>query len=143
MRHLWVCVSGLIAFPAYWLTLAPTLQVADAGDQIAPAHFLGVSLPTGTPLYLLLMKGRSIPVTSLKRTAGLSGNLTVSSFTSLGSMIRPGRFLGGSSLSRIFARPVPPLGRSFCLNAFAAGRSIKKSGMSRSRDYTGSGRWRR
>jgi tetratricopeptide (TPR) repeat protein len=57
LKHLWVCVSGLIAFPIYWRTLAPTLQVADAGEQIAAAHFVGVSHPTGTPLYLLLMKG--------------------------------------------------------------------------------------
>lgn len=55
--YLWACTSGLITFPVYWCTLAPTLQVADAGEQIAAAHFLGVSHPTGTPLYLLLMKG--------------------------------------------------------------------------------------
>ena len=36
--------------------MAPTLQVADAGEQIAAAHFMGISHPTGTPLYLLLMK---------------------------------------------------------------------------------------
>ncbi|MCJ7594950.1 MAG: DUF2723 domain-containing protein [Desulfobacterales bacterium] len=48
---------GLIAFITYFLTLAPTLQVADAGEQITAAHFLGVSHPTGTPLYLLVMKG--------------------------------------------------------------------------------------
>jgi len=52
----WVCLSGLLAFGVYWLTLAPTLQVADAGEQIAAAHFMGISHPTGTPLYLLLMK---------------------------------------------------------------------------------------
>ena len=52
----WACLSGLLAFVAYWLTLAPTLQVADAGEQIAAAHFMGISHPTGTPLYLLLMK---------------------------------------------------------------------------------------
>jgi hypothetical protein len=52
----WACLSGLLAFAIYWLTLAPTLQVADAGEQIAAAHFMGISHPTGTPLYLLLMK---------------------------------------------------------------------------------------
>jgi len=52
----WPCLSGLLAFGSYWLTLAPTLQVADAGEQIAAAHFMGISHPTGTPLYLLLMK---------------------------------------------------------------------------------------
>jgi tetratricopeptide (TPR) repeat protein len=52
----WACLSGLLAFVIYWLTLAPTLQVADAGEQIAAAHFMGISHPTGTPLYLLLMK---------------------------------------------------------------------------------------
>ena len=52
----WACLSGLMAFVIYWLTLAPTLQVADAGEQIAAAHFMGISHPTGTPLYLLLMK---------------------------------------------------------------------------------------
>jgi hypothetical protein len=57
LSQLLACVSGLIAFPVYWRTLAPTLQVADAGEQIAAAHFLGVSHPTGTPLYLLLMRG--------------------------------------------------------------------------------------
>ncbi len=52
----WACLSGLFAFVTYWLTLAPTLQVGDAGEQIAAAHFMGISHPTGTPLYLLLMK---------------------------------------------------------------------------------------
>jgi tetratricopeptide (TPR) repeat protein len=52
----WSCLSGLVAFGVYWFTLAPTLQVADAGEQIAAAHFMGISHPTGTPLYLLLMK---------------------------------------------------------------------------------------
>jgi len=52
----WACLSGLLAFAIYWLTLAPTLQVSDAGEQIAAAHFMGISHPTGTPLYLLLMK---------------------------------------------------------------------------------------
>jgi hypothetical protein len=52
----WACLSGLMAFVIYWPTLAPTLQVADAGEQIAAAHFMGISHPTGTPLYLLLMK---------------------------------------------------------------------------------------
>ena len=52
----WACLPGLLAFVTYWLTLAPTLQVADAGEQIAAAHFMGISHPTGTPIYLLLMK---------------------------------------------------------------------------------------
>jgi hypothetical protein len=52
----WACLPGLLAFAGYWLTLAPTLQVADAGEQIAAAHFMGISHPTGTPIYLLLMK---------------------------------------------------------------------------------------
>ena len=52
----WGGLSGLLTFAIYWLTLAPTLQVADAGEQIAAAHFMGISHPTGTPLYLLLMK---------------------------------------------------------------------------------------
>jgi len=52
----WSCLAGLLAFAIYWLTLAPTLQVADAGEQITAAHFMGISHPTGTPLYLLLMK---------------------------------------------------------------------------------------
>jgi hypothetical protein len=55
-QKVWACLSGLLAFVVYWLTLAPTLQVADAGEQIAAAHFMGISHPTGTPLYLLLMK---------------------------------------------------------------------------------------
>lgn len=52
----WSSLAGLLAFAIYWLTLAPTLQVADAGEQITAAHFMGISHPTGTPLYLLLMK---------------------------------------------------------------------------------------
>lgn len=54
--HIVLFLPGLIAFLSYFLTLAPTLQVADAGEQITAAHFLGVSHPTGTPLYLLVMK---------------------------------------------------------------------------------------
>jgi len=50
-------IPGLLAAFIYGRTLAPTLQVADAGEQITAAHFLGISHPTGTPLYLLLMKG--------------------------------------------------------------------------------------
>jgi len=49
-------IPGIIAFFVYGLTMATTLQVADAGEQITAAHFLGISHPTGTPLYLLLMK---------------------------------------------------------------------------------------
>jgi len=49
-------IPGIIAFFVYWLTMATTLQVADAGEQITAAHFLGISHPTGTPLYLFLMK---------------------------------------------------------------------------------------
>jgi tetratricopeptide (TPR) repeat protein len=49
-------IPGIIAFIVYWLTMATTLQVADAGEQITAAHFLGISHPTGTPLYLFLMK---------------------------------------------------------------------------------------
>jgi hypothetical protein len=52
-----VFIPGFFAFLVYWLTLAPALQVGDAGEQITAAHFLGISHPTGTPLYLLLMKG--------------------------------------------------------------------------------------
>jgi tetratricopeptide (TPR) repeat protein len=52
----WACLPGLLAFMIYWRTLAPTLQVANAGEQITAAHVMGISHPTGTPLYLLLMK---------------------------------------------------------------------------------------
>lgn len=49
-------LPGVLAFVVYGLTIPPTLQVGDAGEQIAAAHFLGISHPTGTPLYLLIMK---------------------------------------------------------------------------------------
>ena len=49
-------LPGMVAFFVYWLTMAETLQVADAGEQITAAHFLGISHPTGTPLYLFLVK---------------------------------------------------------------------------------------
>ena len=51
-----VFIPGFFAFVVYWFTLAPTLQVGDAGEQITAGHFLGISHPTGTPLYLLVMK---------------------------------------------------------------------------------------
>lgn len=49
-------LPGIVTFFVYFLTMATTLQVADAGEQITAAHFLGVSHPTGTPLYLFLIK---------------------------------------------------------------------------------------
>ncbi|MBW1923257.1 MAG: DUF2723 domain-containing protein [Deltaproteobacteria bacterium] len=49
-------LTGVAAFGVYGLCLAPSLPAADAGEQITAAHFLGISHPTGTPLYLLLMK---------------------------------------------------------------------------------------
>ena len=49
-------LPGVLAFAVYALTIPHTLQVGDAGEQIAAAHFLGIGHPTGTPLYLLIMK---------------------------------------------------------------------------------------
>ena len=100
MRHLWVCVSGLIAFPAYWLTLAPTLQVADAGEQIAPAHFLGVSHPTGTPLHLLLMKGRLHTSHFIKTDGGFKWQPHGLVFHLAGGDDPPGTFPWGEFLAQ-------------------------------------------
>ena len=54
--HAVLFLPGLLSFFVYYLTLAPGLQVADAGEQITAAHFLGISHPPGTPLYLMVLK---------------------------------------------------------------------------------------
>jgi hypothetical protein len=50
----------LVAFSAYFLTLAPTItwrnDGADGGDLIAAAHTLGIAHPPGYPVYVLLGK---------------------------------------------------------------------------------------
>jgi len=56
LHGLYLFLPGILAFIVYWLTMPYTLQVGDAGEQITAAHFLGISHPTGSPLYLLLMK---------------------------------------------------------------------------------------
>jgi hypothetical protein len=50
-------VIFFIALVVYWITLCPTVYVGDSGELIAAAHTLGISHPTGYPLYVLLLKG--------------------------------------------------------------------------------------
>ncbi len=47
---------GLLSFTIYLVTLAPTVLVGDDGELVAVAHVLGISHPTGYPLYLIIAK---------------------------------------------------------------------------------------
>lgn len=47
-------VLPVLAFAAYWRTLAPGLTFGDCGDLVVAAYQLGVPHPTGYPLYTML-----------------------------------------------------------------------------------------
>src|SRR5919109_1442883 len=50
----WACVTFLVVFVIYLLTLAPTTAFWDTSEYIAAAKVMGIPHPPGNPLFTLL-----------------------------------------------------------------------------------------
>ena len=54
--HLGAACAGLAVFLLYWVTLAPTTGLWDAGEYITVGRVLGVPHPPGNPLFVLIAR---------------------------------------------------------------------------------------